>query len=896
MHYPTFNFLPAFSIALFYSAGPNLARAGDVTSSVEIIGNPASSFSSYARNVWDLQAFDGKLFIGAGDSAGNAGGSRGGIPIYTYLSGVGFSTIPVSNGVGSDMAVDEEQIERFVVLDNKLYIPGHDPLENWSKGNYYEFEEGADSFTKHRTIPDGIHTYDLALVNNDLYASIGTEYKSSNNGLTRREQVVLRKSLSPGSSWQNSSRGSFTERYIDDSLSAGLRAYELISFSGDLFSMEVAISDLPPPPPGMYSFSLGTRTSSYTHRGSNPDNLVTGTAAMMKLDKTTGIFGPTSLKTSQIFPGFSFHDPFVLYVDTKGDRLGDTAVYINTNKNTRISRDTEFLGQLVYACGQSNNDHAYVPAATYKASPGFAEVTEITPAPNTPGELVRVWDIKVIQDSLLMLSAEPMNGGNQFRVAVHMTKDLMSWTELFSFTSNAFARSFEFYDGDFYFGLGYVHSSYPDSKINKTKSESGRILRVDGAPYLSVLGFDLSPVAPTAINLSDSVIHSNDPTGSAIGILYSTDFNPGDVHTYTIVGGDSSSFVISADKLFTAGVFDPDIKNSYEITIRSTDQGGLFYDKSFTISVIRATTRLADGAILLGDDSSAYGTGQDGSGSKPTSITISADKRSATITGNVWKRFPFIYTVTTDTVVEFTVSGSDTGELLGISLDNDNTNTNTGPGSSKRVFLIGGSDASSNDWANLETPLYTNNAPAQTYIIPVGTFFTGAVANLGLIGDDDANGSTKITFGNIRLYEAGTPEGYATISGRFDWGNTPVADRDADDDANKNGVSNLMEFAFNMSPTAPGGPTTLKPGSGTSGMPSVSVITPATPTLRIEYLRRKNSGLNYKVKFSDDLVTWEDAVATPTPTSINTSWDRMVMPDTTGSGRKKRFARVEVNE
>ena len=74
------------------------------------------------------------------------------------------------------------------------------------------------------------------------------------------------------------------------------------------------------------------------------------------------------------------------------------------------------------------------------------------------------------------------------------------------------------------------------------------------------------------------------------------------------------------------------------------------------------------------------------------------------------------------------------------------------------------------------------------------------------------------------------------------------------------------------------------------------MIPSAAPTLRIEYLRRKNSGLSYKVLFSDNLVTWEDAVATPTPISINTDWERMIMPDTAGSGRKKRFAKVEVKE
>ena len=334
-------------------------------------------------------------------------------------------------------------------------------------------------------------------------------------------------------------------------------------------------------------------------------------------------------------------------------------------------------------------------------------------------------------------------------------------------------------------------------------------------------------------------------------------------------------------------------------TYRVTDEFGYSAPATVTLNVTRTSesTRLDElGRITFGDDGSPYGSNQDGSNGRPSSMIVSGDRRAVTISGNVWKKFPLSYTVTTKTVMEFTVSGSDTGEILALALDNDNINTNPGPGNLKRAFLVGGSDADvvgGEDWAAQVIPSYVKNTPARTYLIPVGTYFTGGVVNFGLIGDDDADGSTNITFSNVRLYESGA---YEALRATFDWGTTPVADRDANDDANKNGVSNLLEFAFNMSPTAPGGPTMLKPGTGTSGMPAVSVITPETPTLRIEYLRRKNSGLSYKVKFSDDLVTWEDAIANPTPTSINTDWERMIMPDTAGAGRTKRFARVVVSE
>ena len=181
------------------------------------------------------------------------------------------------------------------------------------------------------------------------------------------------------------------------------------------------------------------------------------------------------------------------------------------------------------------------------------------------------------------------------------------------------------------------------------------------------------------------------------------------------------------------------------------------------------------------------------------------------------------------------------------------------------------------------------------YYISRGSVVANGTNNLSLSDYDRVDDKIGTVY---KVYFSSSPPAtsYEALSSSFDWGSTPLADREPLADANNNGIGNLLEFAFNLSPTAPGGPTTLTPGTGTSGLPAVSVITPATPTLRIEYLRRKNSALTYTVKFSDDLVTWEDAVATPTSSSINTNWDRMIMPDTAGSGRTKRFARVVVSE
>jgi hypothetical protein len=162
----------------------------------------------------------------------------------------------------------------------------------------------------------------------------------------------------------------------------------------------------------------------------------------------------------------------------------------------------------------------------------------------------------------------------------------------------------------------------------------------------------------------------------------------------------------------------------------------------------------------------AYGT-QDGQGGLPTSATAGSGGSSVTLTGNVWKRWGLDYNYTADTRLEFTVNGSDVGEIIGVALDN-----NTDPIYGRRAFRVGGSDVnttSHDSWSWKMTPVYTAGSGSQTYAINVGSYFTGAVSYLGLFGDDDANGSTNVTFSNIKLYEAGSTSLTVTL------GSTPTS-------------------------------------------------------------------------------------------------------------------------
>jgi ubiquitin len=94
---------------------------------------------------------------------------------------------------------------------------------------------------------------------------------------------------------------------------------------------------------------------------------------------------------------------------------------------------------------------------------------------------------------------------------------------------------------------------------------------------------------PTDIVISTSTFAENIAAGSAVAMLSSADADSGDTHTYSLVDGvgdtDNSSFEISANQLQVKASPDYETKSSYAVRIRTTDVGGLTFDKSFTLSV-----------------------------------------------------------------------------------------------------------------------------------------------------------------------------------------------------------------------------------------------------------------------------------------------------------------------
>ncbi|HZN15155.1 MAG TPA: tandem-95 repeat protein [Acidimicrobiales bacterium] len=95
--------------------------------------------------------------------------------------------------------------------------------------------------------------------------------------------------------------------------------------------------------------------------------------------------------------------------------------------------------------------------------------------------------------------------------------------------------------------------------------------------------------APTNLALAPSSVAENQPVATSVGTLSTTDQDAGDTFTYTLVTGvgdaDNPSFQISGNQLQTNNVFDFETDNSYTVRVRTTDAGGLFFEKQLTITI-----------------------------------------------------------------------------------------------------------------------------------------------------------------------------------------------------------------------------------------------------------------------------------------------------------------------
>jgi uncharacterized repeat protein (TIGR01451 family) len=138
--------------------------------------------------------------------------------------------------------------------------------------------------------------------------------------------------------------------------------------------------------------------------------------------------------------------------------------------------------------------------------------------------------------------------------------------------------------GSFNPSATYRQETFTDwTGINKIRIQ----VNGNGNFFVDDINYTVENVAPTDISLSASIIADGSPSGTVVGTFSTTDSEDPGGHTYSFAAGGpgNASFTISGSDLQTAFVADADTQSSYDIRIRSTDTGGLYVEKDFTITV-----------------------------------------------------------------------------------------------------------------------------------------------------------------------------------------------------------------------------------------------------------------------------------------------------------------------
>jgi len=257
---------------------------------------------------------------------------------------------------------------------------------------------------------------------------------------------------------------------------------------------------------------------------------------------------------------------------------------------------------------------------------------------------------------------------------------------------------------------------------------------------------------PTDISLSSSDVDENQPVGTAVGTLSTTDPDSGDSHTYTLVAGtgdgDNSSFSISGSTLQTAGIFDYETKNSYSIRVQTDDGNGGTYQEVFTITINDLNDSPTD--ILLSssdvDENQPVGTAV---GTLSTTDPDSGDSHTYTLVAGTGDTDNASFAISGSTLQTAGVFDYETKNSYSIRVQTDDGNG----GTYQEVFTIAINDLNdtptdislSSTNVNEKQPVGTavgtlsttdeDTGDSHTYTLVVGT------------GDDD-NGSFTI-FGSI---------------------------------------------------------------------------------------------------------------------------------------------------
>lgn len=259
------------------------------------------------------------------------------------------------------------------------------------------------------------------------------------------------------------------------------------------------------------------------------------------------------------------------YALVSGAGSGDNGTFTINNGQLQTNASIDFETKNSYSIriratdqgGLTVDKQFTITVADLNETPTDLNVTATSIAENQPpGSLVGTF------------SSSDQDAGNTFTYA------LVSGTGA---TDNA---SFTITNGQLLTASSFDFETQTSYSIRVRSTDQGG-MAVDKQVTISVNNVN---EAPTNLSLSAATVAENQPSGTAIGTFSSTDIDAGSTFGYSLVAGtggaDNGSFTVANGQLLTAANLNFEARSTYSIRVRTTDQGGLSFDKAFTVTVI----------------------------------------------------------------------------------------------------------------------------------------------------------------------------------------------------------------------------------------------------------------------------------------------------------------------
>ncbi len=382
----------------------------DKTDDLQYLGNIPfnQGLQGKDKNIWDLQEFEDRIFIGYGNTTTNPG------PIQLFAWDNTLDSM-IDYGI-----IRGEAIEKFRVIQDTLFIPNSDPRAgDKRKYNYLKNGQLVDISIDYNLA----HVRDMIYFNNNYYLLGNTrcpdEFTSDCSGLLELT----------GNSHQTDLLLAELEEadpYINVRWNWFFGAWE---YQDKLIIPNATFNEIHYPEYIIKDAQFFTIS----------DGEIQWSANQAETEK---------LKHFHFYPA-----------DTMAGTLSDTIkFYTILRPFTSIESNDKLLYTLRSYSINQNYDNLYL--AEYNNSRGMyikdslmsVAKPVIFPEPNAIGE-----DILLIDNKIIALANREMQNG-MFQVFVYMTESLSAstgcWQELFHFQTTNLVRSFEYHNDTFYFGLG----------------------------------------------------------------------------------------------------------------------------------------------------------------------------------------------------------------------------------------------------------------------------------------------------------------------------------------------------------------------------------------------------------------------------------------------------------